>query len=85
MSTQMDVKQAKLNELYELGKKKGTLTYDEIITKLANYEIDPEQFDNILETFEGMGINVTRGEADAEPEKTEPLPSPASFIDNKVG
>ena len=74
MSTQMDVKQAKLNELYELGKKKGTLTYDEIITKLANYEIDPEQFDNILETFEGMGINVTRGEADAEPEKTEPLP-----------
>ena len=74
MSTQMDVKQAKLNELYELGKKKGTLTYDEIITKLANYEIDPEQFDNILETFEGMGINVTGGEADTEPEKTEPLP-----------
>ena len=74
MSTHMDVKQPKLNELYEMGKKKGTLTYDEIITKLANYEIDPEQFDNILETFEGMGINVTRGEADAAPEKAEPLP-----------
>ena len=74
MSTQMDVKQAKLNELYELGKKKGTLTYDEIITKLATYEIDPEQFDNILETFEGMGIKVARSEADAAPEKPEPLP-----------
>lgn len=71
MSTQMDVKQAKLNELYELGKKKGTLTYDEIISKLANYEIDPEQFDSILETFEGMGINVTRSENDAVPAQNE--------------
>ena len=36
MSTQMDAKQAKLNELYELGKSKGVLTYDEIISKLAS-------------------------------------------------
>ncbi|MBQ6257537.1 MAG: hypothetical protein IJJ60_13175, partial [Clostridia bacterium] len=28
----MDAKQAKLNELYELGKSKGVLTYDEIIS-----------------------------------------------------
>ena len=68
MSTQhTDAKQAKLNELYELGKSKGVLTYDEIISKLANYEIDPEQFDNILETFEGMGVVVTR-DADTAPQ-----------------
>ena len=48
MSTQPDSKQAKLNELYELGKSKGVLTYDEIISRLSSYEIDPEQFDSIL-------------------------------------
>ena len=74
MSTQhTDAKQAKLNELYELGKSKGVLTYDEIISKLANYEIDPEQFDNILETFEGMGVVVTR-DADTAPQQPESLP-----------
>ena len=73
MSTHTDAKQAKLNELYELGKSKGVLTYDEIISKLANYEIDPEQFDSILETFEGMGVVVTR-DADTAPQQPEPLP-----------
>ena len=69
----MDAKQAKLNELYELGKSKGVLTYDEIISKLASYEIDPEQFDSILETFEAMGVSVTRDAESAVPQP-EPLP-----------
>ena len=73
MSTQIDAKQAKLNELYELGKNKGVLTYDEIISKLSAYEIDPEQFDNILETFEAMGVAVTRDAESAAPQP-EPLP-----------
>ena len=73
MSTQMDAKQAKLNELYELGKSKGVLTYDEIISKLASYEIDPEQFDSILETFEAMGVSVTR-DAESAVQQPEPLP-----------
>ncbi len=73
MSAQVDAKQAKLNELYELGKSKGVLTYDEVITKLSAYEIDPEQFDNILETFEGMGIVVTR-DGELPPQPTEPEP-----------
>ena len=73
MSTQMDAKQAKLNELYELGKSKGVLTYDEIISKLASYEIDPEQFDSILETFEAMGVSVTR-DAEGAVSQPEPLP-----------
>ena len=73
MSTSMDAKQAKLNELYELGKSKGVLTYDEIISKLSNYEIDPEQFDSILETFEAMGVVVTR-DADTAAPQPEILP-----------
>ena len=74
MSTQMDAKQEKLNELYELGKSKGVLTYDEIISKLSSYEIDPDQFDNILETFEAMGVTVTRDADAAVQQQPEPLP-----------
>ena len=75
MSTQIDAKQAKLNELYELGKSKGVLTYDEIISRLSSYEIDPDQFDSILETFDAMGVTVTRDPADAAAAQTpEPLP-----------
>ena len=79
MSTQMDAKQAKLNELYELGKSKGVLTYDEIISKLASYEIDPEQFDSILETFEAMGVSVTR-DADSAVPQPEPLPEDLDLV-----
>ena len=64
MSVQADAKQSKLNELIEYGKGKGMLTYDEIINKLANDEIDPDQFDSILETIEAMGITVARSEAE---------------------
>ena len=78
MSTHVDAKQEKLNELYELGKSKGVLTYDEIISKLSSYEIDPEQFDNILETFEAMGVAVTR---DAESVTPQPEPLPEDDMD----
>ncbi len=78
LSDKINRKQAKLNELYELGKTKGTLTYDEIINQLASYEIDPEQFDSVLETLEALGVNVTK-DAETETEVTpqaqpEPLP-----------
>ena len=55
MSTQPEKKENKLNELYEQGKAKGTMTYDEIITKLSTTDIDPDQFDTVLETLEAMG------------------------------
>ncbi len=64
MSTQPDKKINKLNELLKQGKAKGTMTYDEIITKLSTIEIDPEQFDMVLETLEAMGVEVIR-DADA--------------------
>ena len=78
MNTHVDAKQAKLAELYELGKSKGVLTYDEIITRLSSYDIDPEQFDNILETFEAMGVSVTR-DAESVPAQPEPLPEDLDF------
>ncbi len=60
MSTQPEKNTNKLNELYELGKSKGMMTYDEIITKLSTIEIDPEQFDTVLENLEAMGVEVIR-------------------------
>ena len=60
MSNQPDNKQNKLNEIYELGKSKGVMTYDEIINKLSTIDIDPDQFDTVLETLEGMGVEVIR-------------------------
>jgi len=60
LSNQPDNKQNKLNEIYELGKSKGVMTYDEIINKLSTIDIDPDQFDTVLETLEGMGVEVIR-------------------------
>ena len=60
MSNQPESKEHKLNELYELGKSKGVMTYDEIITQLSTIEIEPDQFETILETLEAMGVEVIR-------------------------
>ena len=81
MSEKIDMKQKKLNELYELGKAKGTLTYDEIINQLASYDIDPEQFDSVLETFEALGVNVTKDDEtdNAATQTPEPLPEDLSL------
>lgn len=60
LSNTNDNKQKKLNEIYELGKAKGVMTYDEIISILSTIDIDPDQFDAVLETLEAMGVEVIR-------------------------
>ena len=79
MSTQPDPQEHKLNELYEQGKAKGTMTYDEIITKLSTTDIDPDQFDTVLETLEAMGVEVIRDANSAEGPQT---PEAAPEIDD---
>ena len=79
MSTQPEKKENKLNELYEQGKAKGTMTYDEIITKLSTTDIDPDQFDTVLETLEAMGVEVIRDANSAEGPQT---PEVAPEIDD---
>ena len=79
MSTQPEKKENKLNELYEQGKAKGTMTYDEIITKLSTTDIDPDQFDTVLETLEAMGVEVIRDANSAEGPQT---PEAAPEIDD---
>ncbi len=49
-----------LNDLYENAKAKGTISYETIINELAKVDIDPEEFETILETIESFGVQVTR-------------------------
>ena len=58
MTLSPDARQAKLNELYEYGKTKGSLTYKEIMDRLMEMDMDPEQLDKVLETLEALGVEV---------------------------
>ena len=73
MTLSPDARQAKLNELYEFGKSKGALTYKEIMDRLMEMEMDPDQLDKVLETLEALGVVVVNDNdpASAEPEPVE--------------
>ncbi|MCL1630403.1 RNA polymerase sigma factor RpoD [Sporolactobacillus sp. CPB3-1] len=45
-------------QLLELGKKRGSLTYQEITTRLAPFDQEPEQMDEFYETLADQGIDV---------------------------
>ncbi len=57
--TAKSAKKQILQELLELGKKNGVLTYDEIAVKTEELELDGEQMDLIYEYLEKKGIEIT--------------------------
>ena len=63
-----EARQEKLNELYAYSKSKGAITYKEIMDRLMELEMDPDQLDHVLETLEAYGVTVTNDSADASPE-----------------
>ena len=56
MTLSPNARQEKLNELYEYGKSKGTLTYKEIMDRLMEMDMEPDQLDKVLETLEALGV-----------------------------
>jgi len=76
MSMTPDAKQTKVDELMESGKTKGMLTYTEIMNQLVELEIEPDQFDKILETLESMGVDVVNEIDIVEEEEPEADPEP---------
>ena len=64
-------KQSRLDELYELGKKKGVLTSREVMDYLTESEMEPDQLDKILETLDAYGVSVVNDESDI-PASEEP-------------
>ncbi|MDA8227484.1 MAG: RNA polymerase sigma factor RpoD [Desulfitobacterium hafniense] len=60
-----------IKELVEKGKKRGILTYAEIMDALQGIELTPEQIDDVYEQLAGMGIDVVPETGDIEPLETE--------------
>ena len=61
-----DGRQKRLDDLYEYGKKKGTLTYKEIMERLMDLYIEPDHLDKVLENLEALGVTVIN-ENDPQP------------------
>ena len=61
-----DGRQKRLDDLYEYGKKKGTLTYKEIMERLMDLYIEPDQLDKVFQMgystkFDSKTGNIYRG------------------------
>jgi RNA polymerase primary sigma factor len=57
--------------LLALGKKRGSLTYTEIVNRLAVFELDPDQLDEFFDQMGEAGIDVVN-ERDEENEEEDP-------------
>ncbi len=59
-----------IKELLEKGKKKGILSYKEIMDALEEIEMDPDQIEKIYESIENMGIEIV-GDMEQELEEIQ--------------
>ncbi len=60
------------NQLIELGKKRGSLTYGEIVNRLADYDQDPDQLDEFFDGLSELGIEVNNDRDDMSLADMEP-------------
>lgn len=67
LETELTLEQVK-EQLIELGKKRMSLTYKDIMERLAPFDQDPEQIDEFFESLSEMGIDV--GNESDEDEET---------------
>ena len=58
MMSDMETKKAALRSLLEIGKKKGFLTHKEILASFDDIEINPKEYELVLDAFEKEGIEV---------------------------
>ncbi len=68
---QNEGKEKKVQGLIETGKKKGILTYKEIMDALEGIELSPEQIDEIYDNLASMGIEVIQETGDNKSKKSE--------------
>lgn len=66
-----EAKVEQVKELIEKGKKRGALTYTEIMDTLQGTELSPDQIDDIYEKIAAMGIEVVPEATDLEPLETD--------------
>ncbi|KYD22461.1 RNA polymerase sigma factor RpoD [Caldibacillus debilis] len=65
MESDVTLEQAK-EQIIEYGKKRGYLTYNEIAEKLANFELDSDQMDEIYEQLSEQGIEIQEDHDDPD-------------------
>ncbi|MBE3574106.1 MAG: RNA polymerase sigma factor RpoD [Firmicutes bacterium] len=66
---------AGLKELIERGKKKGNLSYREIMDALQNVDLSPEQIDGVYEALAQMGIDIVGDMPEPEPDEAASAPA----------
>jgi len=66
LETELTLEQVK-EQLIEQGKKRSSLTYKEIMEKLAPFDQDPEQMDEFFEQLSELGIEVGNEHEDEMP------------------
>ncbi|MBY6272206.1 MAG: RNA polymerase sigma factor RpoD, partial [Bacillaceae bacterium] len=65
MESDVTLEQVK-EQIIECGKKRGFLTYNEIAEKLANFELDSDQMDEIYEQLSEQGIEIQEDHDDPD-------------------
>ncbi|MDO4829075.1 MAG: sigma-70 family RNA polymerase sigma factor, partial [Clostridia bacterium] len=69
----------RVRELIEAGKQKGALTIKEIIEQFADCEMEPDQFDKILDTLSELNIEIIKENTVSE---ADPAPVPDDRLDD---
>ncbi|TYO97283.1 RNA polymerase sigma factor RpoD [Desulfallas thermosapovorans] len=62
-----------VKELIEKGKKRGVLTYHEVMDSLQGIDLTPEQIDDVYEKLSAMGIEVVPDAQDIETINASPI------------
>jgi len=52
-----------VDEIIEIGKKKGVLTYDEINEALPSEFFSPDEIEDLMDLLQDMGIDIVDEEA----------------------
>ncbi|MBO8142076.1 MAG: RNA polymerase sigma factor RpoD [Firmicutes bacterium] len=82
--------QETIDELMQRGKRRGALTYREIMDALQEVELSPEQIDEVYERLASQGIDVIADGADAdafidgEDDEDNGLPADPAAVDLSV-
>lgn len=69
MKTEKEIEQLKIEgikNLIQKGKKRGVLTYNEIVSSLQGMEMTPEQIDEVYEQLNAMGIDIVPDASDID-------------------
>lgn len=62
MANEINQQKNRVKDLIEKGKKKGVLSYQEIMDSLSSTDLSPEQMDEIYEQFAALGIKLVNHE-----------------------